>query len=178
MKKFIATAAFILAFSVVASAQNADHPYHVQGYFFGAAGATSPATLQVGGGGEGFVYKGLGVGGEVLYSARVSDISVREWIGSANVSYHFLPGPNNSKLDPFVTGGYTFFTRPNTGLGIANGGNIGAGINIWLKKHTALRLEVRDIVGGRNLSVDFEPASTTYLEPQNLVAFRIGATFR
>jgi hypothetical protein len=50
--------------------------------------------------------------------------------------------------------------------------------DIWLKKHAALRLEVRDTVGGRNLSVDCEPGGNYYTAPQNVVGFRIGLTFR
>lgn len=36
MKKLIATAVLLLMTSTLASAQNADHPYHVEGHLFAA----------------------------------------------------------------------------------------------------------------------------------------------
>jgi hypothetical protein len=181
MKKLIATAGLLLVVPMLASAQNADHQYNGQGYLFFAEGATGPATFHFGGGGEGFVYKGLGLGAELEHSAGWSSgTSLGTWIGSADVSYHFGASTKNRKLEPFVTGGYTFFfirgISPSTDF--ANGGNFGCGVNIWLKKHAALRLEIRDSVGGRNISIDYEPWGTSYLAPQHLVSFRIGVTFR
>ena len=179
MKKLIARAALLLLVPTLASAQDADHQYQGQGYLFIGAGPTSSPTFHFGGGGEGFVYKGLGLGGELEHSTQFWEgASLGTWIGSGDVSYHTRPSTKNRKLEPFVIGGYTFFVRPGLGLGIANGGNFGCGINIWLKEHTALRLEVRDTFGGRSTSVQYESGYTTYTMPQHLVSFRLGLTFR
>ncbi len=56
--------------------------------------------------------------------------------------------------------------------------NTGVGMNIWLMLHAALRLEIRDDIGGRDLSAEFEPEGTYYLRSQHLVGFRIGVMFR
>jgi hypothetical protein len=169
MKKLNATAALLLVVPMLASAQNADHQYHGQGYLFIAGGTTGPAG---GGGGEGVDNKGIGVGGEFVKAAS----PFGEFIGSANVYYHFGPSTKNRKLEPFVTGGYTFFYVP--GVGPASGGNFGAGANIWLQKHVALRPEIRDTIGGRDISIDYESGGNSYTAPQNVVSFRIGVTFR
>jgi hypothetical protein len=184
---------------MLASAQDADQQYHGQGYFFFAGAASSPCfatggsnscssleragsttALQFGGGGEFLVGKGLGFGGELLSSRQSWEgATLDTWIGSFNVSYHFGSSTKKRKLEPFVTGGYTFFYVPNIGFGPDSGGNFGAGLNIWLLRHTALRLEIRDDIGGRHLSAEFEPEGTYYLRSsQHLVGFRIGVTFR
>lgn len=60
---FVILMAVLLPFA--AAAQNKE--YRGQGYVFVAPGTASEigATLHIGGGGEGLIYKGLGVGGEV-----------------------------------------------------------------------------------------------------------------
>ena len=172
MKKLIATAALLLLVPMLASAQNADHVYHAEGYAFVADEATvGPAG---GGGGEGLFSNGLGLGGEFVKAGS----PFGEYIASANVSYHFGPSRKNRKFEPFVTGGCTFFSVPDTDQPIAIGGNFGVGVNIWVKKHAALRLEVRDTIGGRSISIDYEPSGNSYTAPQNVVGFRIGMTFR
>ncbi len=188
MKKLIARAALLLLVPMLASAQDANHQYHGQGYFF-YAGAASSARIgvlsssnspQFGGGGEYLVDKGLGFGGELLRSTQSFEgATLDSWIGSVNVSYHFGSSTKKRKLEPFVTGGYTFFYVSSIGFPHDNGGNFGAGLNIWLERRTALRLEIRDDVGGRDLSEEFEPGETYYLRSsQHLVGFRIGVTLR
>jgi hypothetical protein len=197
MKTLIATVALLLMVPALASAQDADHQYHGQGYWFfaGARSGTgsfqsgssttslpswsTTASRQYGGGGEFLVDKGLGFGGELLSSTQSWEgATLGTWIGSVNVSYHFGSSTKKRKLEPFVTGGYTFFYVSNIGFGPDSGGNFGAGLNIWLLRHTALRLEIRDDIGGRDLSAEFEPEGTYYLRSQHLVGFRIGVTFR
>jgi hypothetical protein len=176
MKELVATVALLLYVPLLALAQNADHSYHGEGYLFYGEGASNTPASQWGGGGEWLVIKGLGLGGELEYSTQFSN-GVPMWIGSTNVSYHYGPTPKSSKVEVFVTGGYTFFSVPGTDLPHANGGNFGAGLNAWLTKHAALRLEIRDIIGGRSSSVEYEPGGNYYTLPQNLVCFRIGVTF-
>lgn len=97
---------------------------------------------------------------------------------SVNASYNFLPDKKAPQFEAFVTGGFTRFSIPGIDLYPVNGVNIGCGANIWLTKHAALRLEFRDAIGGRSISVDFEPYGNFYTAPQNLVTFRVGVTFR
>src|SRR5262245_60231365 len=88
-----------------------------QGYFFVAPGTTSEggATLHIGGGGEGLVYKGLGVGGEIGYLGAARDLSGGIGIISPNVSYNFRNASKSGKFVPFVTGGYSLlFTGGQT----------------------------------------------------------------
>ena len=92
--------------------------------------------------------------------------------------YHFGPSQKNRKFEPFVTGGYTHFSIPNITLGPASGGNFGGGANIWLTKHAALRLELRDTIGGRSISEEFDSSGNFYTAPNNVASFRIGVTFR
>jgi hypothetical protein len=140
-----------------------------QGYLFFAPGVgnigSGSANVHIGGGGEAFIYKVLGMGAEIgpviplskpecgcvgrLYSAV--------GLGTANVSYHHWQSADR-KLEPFVTAGYSLFFR----AGLSHGFNAGAGANLWFSRKAALRLEVRDHHSWRRDSL----------------SFRIGATFR
>ena len=132
-----------------------------QGYAFFAPGVAAPgsiSTVQFGVGGEGLVYKGGGVGGELGYVAPSQSFGGGLGVLSANGSYNFS---RRKKLVPFVTGGYTLLFR----AGSANGVNFGGGINYWLRKRVGLRLEFRDQIF---------PA----LDGKNFLGFRIGLSFR
>src|SRR5437899_12321362 len=106
----------------------------------------SPLVLA----GRDLFYRGLGLGAEIGYVGQ-------DWsfgrdaigVGSADMSYHFLPKTNDGKVEPFLVGGYTVFFGQDTGTGsAANGFNFGGGVNIWLRKRAAMRLEVRDNAHG------------------------------
>ena len=132
------------------------------GYGFGAIGATSGdfghTTVHVGGGGERLFFKGLGAGGEIGYLTTYSSPGDGIGVASANVAYHFAkPG---QKLVPFVTGGVSLFFR----TGAAGGGNIGGGVQYWMKERVALRLEFRDHI----VSSD----------SPHFYGFRVGLAFR
>jgi len=58
---------------------------------------------------------------------------------SLDGSYHFF---NKKKIEPYVVGGYSPYYGDRTDT--QNGFNIGGGMNLWVAKHAALRLEVRD----------------------------------
>lgn len=112
------------------------------GYGFGAIGGTSgdfgQTTVHVGGGGEGLFYKGLGAGAEIGYLAPTRGVGDGFGVASVDVSYHFVqPG---RKLVPFVTGGFSLLFRN----GSSAGGNVGGGVQYWMKDRVALRLEFRD----------------------------------
>ena len=173
MKTLISTALLLIALSPSTSAQTSNSS-RGQGYLFFAPGVargnsrlsspepgkTTRAAVHIGGGGEGFVYKGLGVGAEIGAVGPLSDFSNYYFgVGSVNLSYHFLPSATERKLEPFVNLGYTLFFR----AGVTHGVNAGVGINRWLNKNVALRFEVRDNVEGGH---------------GHLIGFRIGVTLK
>jgi len=173
MKVFTSVASVLLIFSSSALAQEPNRS-RGQGYFFFAPGignigpeSGNQLDIHVGGGGEGFIGKGLGVGAELgPISAKNAGIYYpsQTWfnqaigLGSANLSYHFLPSTIDRKFEPFVTAGYSLFFRHGT----FNGCNVGGGVNVWMNKNVALRFEDR-----------FH--SALY---HHFAGFRIGMTFR
>ena len=173
MKKLLLSAIFLLVLSPSARAQEAEHQYRVEGYGFGVYESLESGPGWGGGfGGEAFVYKGLGLGGDLAIAAPF-----QERILSLNVSYS-ARSANGNRFEPFATGGFTHFSVGNLGPPPANGGNFGGGANFWLTKHVALRVEVRDTIGGRSLSIEYEPAGNSYAAPNNVLNLRIGVTFR
>jgi hypothetical protein len=144
-----------------ALAQKRDMP-RGWGYGFGAIGSSSGdfghTTVHVGAGGEGLFYKGLGAGAEIGYLAPTRSLGDGFGVASVNVAYHFVkPG---RKLVPFVTGGYSLLFRN----GSSSGGNIGGGVQYWMKDRVALRFEFRDHI----ISSD----------SPHFYGFRVGLAFR
>ena len=131
------------------------------GYVFAGAGASSGdfsrGYFQVGGGGEGLVGGGLGMGAEVGYLAPFSSGGNGIGLFSGGPSYHFNRG---SKVVPFVTGGYSAAFRNGAG----HGGHFGGGVHYWMKEHVGLRFEVRDHVFSS--------------DSPHLFQFRVGLSFR
>lgn len=130
----------ILGLAAAAAAQSSN------GYVFVAPGGVTccgntTTTLHLGGGGEGIIGKGFGAGVEIGALAPTRDYSSAIGAFSANGYYHFIHA-KDSKVDPFVTGGYTLFFRSGT----ANLGNFGGGLNYWFSRHAGARVEFRDHV--------------------------------
>jgi hypothetical protein len=169
MNKLIGTATLLLIAPVWASSQNADHPHFIQGYGF-VAGETT-GDFSGGAGVEGISSHGIGFGGEYAYRKIQWENQL-----SLNLFYHFGASTAKRRFEPFVTGGFTRLWKFNLGLTPAWGGNLGCGANIWVTKHVGVRLEARDTIGGRSLSIQYP--SLTYSEPNNVGSFRIGVTFR
>jgi hypothetical protein len=135
----------------------------IHGYLFAAPGANtegSPVTLHIGGGIDGRVYRGVGVGGEIGFLGPASSLRDSFGIFSVNTSYHFLTGAKSGKLAPFVSGGYSLFFRDGT----ANAVNFGGGVNYWFKDRVGLRVEFRDHVAPEY--------------PDHFLGVRIGISFR
>lgn len=182
MKRLIAIVASMLLAPALVVAQEAARPYRVQGYGFGAFGTASgtapgyahPLIDQLGFGGEGFLYKGLGVGGEAVWSHyRIYGSDQKTWIGSVDGSYHFGRHAPRGGVDPFLIGGpFVYSATSANGQDVEMGWNFGGGVNVWVAHHAALRFEVREHLNiGGNL-----PDNTGFDFPA--VAFRIGVTFR
>ncbi|HEX8185745.1 MAG TPA: hypothetical protein VF747_13360 [Blastocatellia bacterium] len=131
------------------------------GYLFGGVGGrdggNSNVLVNVGGGGEGIISNGFGVGGEVGYLTDTRSAGNGLGLASANLSYHFN---RSHKLVPFVTGGGSLAFRGDA----AGGANIGGGLHYWMSDHLGLRLEVRDFIFSS--------------DSPNTVIFRVGLSFR
>ena len=146
MRKLTMIGLLLMMIPALVNAQTSrEHRGYIYG--FGAPGASigdgdATATLHLGFGGERQVYKGLGAGGELGYFAPIQGMSAGIGIASGNGSYHFGSAGSTGKLDPFVTGGYSLAFRSD----VANGFNIGGGVNYWFKERVGVRVEVRDHV--------------------------------
>ncbi len=119
---------------------------HSNGYVFFAPGAIvggggGAMTFHLGGGGEGILGRGIGVGVE-LGALGPRAFSDALGVLSANGYYHFRHGKHH-KVDPFVTGGYSLFFRGGT----MNMYNFGVGANYWFSDRLGFRLELRDQLG-------------------------------
>ena len=112
------------------------------GYFFFGVGSTSEnsnAFINAGGGGEGLLYKGFGVGAEIGGLTPINNGNETIGLASVNVTGHFN---RTGKVDPFVTGGASLAFRN----GSSGGGNFGGGVHWWVKNRLGLRFEFRDHV--------------------------------
>ncbi len=159
MRTFFLAILAALLVPCLAAAQ-ADRPYTGHGYAFFAPGAVSPGgggIMHFGVGGEGRVYKGLAAGAEIGFAGPRQSLAEGIGIFSPNASYHFT---RDSKLIPFVTGGYSLAFRQGAGSAV----NFGGGVNYWFKPRLGLHLAFRDHVS---------PA-----ERAHLWGFRIGLSFR
>ncbi len=158
-------ASTFLAFSVAACAESTEKPfqYNGNGYTYFSAGACQHgyANIGGGGGGEGFLWRGLTIGGDLGYFNFPADYSSGYGVATVNVGYHFVDRKQPKKLDPYLDAtvlGAAF--RPGSGL--AGAGHIGGGVNYWFKERMALQTGVQlQVVGG-----------------EALVAFRVGLAFR
>ncbi|HSB10889.1 MAG TPA: hypothetical protein VLM38_15490 [Blastocatellia bacterium] len=165
MRRIIIGLIFLTLAHAVALAQTSSSSPRGWGYFVGGVGATagngsSTATFQVAGGGEGLLYKGLGLGAEVGYLAPFEGPGEGFGILSVNPSYHFRNASSSGRVVPFVTGGFSLGFRSGT----AGGGNFGGGVQYWMKDHVGLRVEFRDHIFSSDTPHFFQ--------------FRVGLSFR
>jgi hypothetical protein len=120
----------------------------IQPYVFAAPGGVSNGgtTLQLGGGVDVLLWKGLGASIEGGYLGPVEAMDDGIGIISANAFYQFGT-PTRRRVTPFVTGGYTLGFRSQA----VNAMNIGGGANYWISETLGLRFELRDhlpVLGG------------------------------
>jgi hypothetical protein len=179
MKKLITAAALLLMVPTLALAQNTDHQSRGLGYLF-VGSATNQMSMTAGFGGEGYVYKGLGIGVDLETAGwNKSNNGNPNWIGlgSADLSYHLFAKKAKGYAAPFVTGGYSLFFGQDTDSGtgsIAHGLNVGGGIDLFASKHLGVRFDVRYYGHGDHILW----ASFPNVAQLSLVSFRIGLTFR
>lgn len=115
--------------------------------------------VGVGGGAEGFVWRGLTLGGSAGYHYFVDDVGFG--LASLDVGYHFTDRKQPKRVDPFVS--FSPLGVAFAGGGVAGAGSIGGGINYWFKERLGLRTEVR-----------FQAVGVE----ESLFMFRIGFNFR
>jgi hypothetical protein len=169
MKTLLASAALLIIFPMVAPVQDADHPPRGEGYSFfglgtGAGSGAHPVVEHTGFGGEGFIYRGLGLSGEVGYAWWQGQDN---WTGTGSVDliYRFRRSASSAGAEPFILGGLTGYAHH----GVEAASNFGSGVNLWLNRHAALRWEVRDHVPGGGRTPGYY---------DHYVSFRVGMTFR
>jgi hypothetical protein len=136
----------LFAFTSLAHAQQGQsNSAKAWGYFFGAPGAAivdggeSEPILHFGGGVEGLVNGGFGIGAEIGYLAPFDGLG--DGIGAFSIGPLFAFG-REKQTAPFLTGGYTLFFRSGTASGVFFGG----GVNHWLGERIGIRIEGRDQV--------------------------------
>ena len=145
MRRFWGCICFFVLFSCLGFAQERDKP-RANYFFFAAPGVrhdTGSSTFGIGGGAEGYVYRGLGFGFDAGGINTSSTTGVRNWSGmlTLNCILNFNPA-DKSKFSPFVIVGTTAIS----GFDVPFGYNFGGGIQYWFHKHIALRVEFRDHV--------------------------------
>ena len=116
-----------------ASASEEDRVTTAYGYVVGAPGVAfsgggGEATMALGGGGEGLIKGGFGMGVDGGYTCLVRGPGGGIGYVSPSALYQFK---TSGKTNPFVLGGYTLAF----GGGVANLIHFGGGVNRWLSQH-------------------------------------------
>jgi hypothetical protein len=125
------------------NAHAGDKTHAGQAYAFFGAHATSGEfgdLLSAGVGGEGFLYRGLALGGDLAYAFPRTAASEGIGLLTVNPSYHFVNADRSNRFVPFVTGGYALAFRSGT----INLFNIGGGLTYWFSGRFGARFEVRN----------------------------------
>ncbi|HVN78256.1 MAG TPA: hypothetical protein VMW38_04605 [Terriglobia bacterium] len=170
MRKDLFLSFLVVLFSTIGAFSQPTQESHISkgyGYVYGGPGATiafcdcgNEATVAIGGGGEGLLKGGFGLGIDGGYFF-VPSVGAQYGIGlvSPSALYQFK---TRGKTNPFVLGGYTLAFRG----GVANLVHFGGGVNHWLGQHWGLRLEVRYLM------------SPQYPGEAGALQFRVGALIR
>ncbi len=122
-------------------------PTRGQGYTYFApthAGSDIGGAMSLGAGGEGFLSKGVAVGGDAGYLFKAGRLGNGIGLASANVSYHFQDLDPDGRWVPFVSGGYTLAFRSGVGHLV----NYGGGLTYWFRPHWGVRAEFRNHQNG------------------------------
>jgi hypothetical protein len=143
--------------------QGLETPKTGYGYAFFTPGVVigdgASPTVNIGGGAEGLIQRGLGASVDLsyLFFPR-SGFSAGFGMFSPGMVYQFR---TDRKTVPFVSGGYTLAFRQ----GIEHLAYAGGGFNHWFGNRWGMRFEVRDQIAPRDPEYNF-------------LQFRIGFLFR
>jgi opacity protein-like surface antigen len=141
----------VLSLLLMASSAGAQEVFNKpkrSGYLFFAPGAISvnvkiwkDASNEIGGGFEGYLYKGLGLGIDLGAMHVADDYSTKHWTGVVcfYTTYDFQRS-SAQKLSPFVVVGLTLVPQ----FMVGGGYHFGGGVKYWFSKRFGLRLEFRD----------------------------------
>lgn len=151
---------FLAALSTARAETATEQRYNGSGYVAAGVGTClhRVGNVNVVGGGDAFLYRGLSLGGELGYY-RFMENSPGFGVTTLNVGYHFVNRDRPGRVEPFVSAGVL---GAAFGGGAVGAGSLGGGINYWFHRRVALRLE------GRLYGMGDEA----------LVLFRIGMSFR
>lgn len=152
MYRLLFMAACLISFSLLAAAQSVPAYHAVGALGFGVNGRSDLQNQGFGkimsfsGAGEGYLYKGLAMGGDgqLVWPRDNSD----SYFGllSLGPSYHFDDRLNPRKIVPFVTGGYGLAFRD----GATSLYQLGGGVTYWPAPRVGLRFEYRYYDNTRN----------------------------
>ncbi len=139
--------------------------FNGHGYLFAGPGGLASngpttGTVHFGGGAEYFLARGVALGAELGYLGPTSKYGDGFGVLSANGAYHVVPSRKETKLTPFITGGYSLGFRH----GAMNMVNFGGGVTWWPSRKHGIRFEFRD---------HYQPTSDVHY-----FGFRVGWTFR
>ena len=129
-------------------AQSGGREYHGAGYVFWGPGAAvaccgAVGIAHLGAGGQGLLYKGLGIGVEGGYIHLLGNMNEGAGLASVNGLFQFGKARASRKTVPFLTAGYSLAFDSS---GVVHALNFGGGVNYWFRERRALLLEVRDYV--------------------------------
>ncbi len=133
------------------------------GYLFVAPGVVTccgggRGLVQVGGGAEGTIHRGLGANADAGYMFLTDRAGAGVVTLSAGPAYQFN---RSGKTVPFVTGGLSLAIAAGAGAAC----HVGGGVTHWMRPRWGLRFEVRDHI---------PPEFTN----SHLVLFRVGLAIR
>lgn len=152
-----------MAALLLQAAGPSEKPYRYNGsaYITAAFGACQHGVPNIGaaGGGEGFLWRGLTLGGEIGAYRFVERSGGAFGITTLNIGYSFADRNRRGRLEPFVNAGVLGMAF---GPGTAHAGGFGGGLNYWFHPKFGLRTE------GRAMGLPGEA----------LVMFRVGVSFR
>jgi hypothetical protein len=145
--RFLCISAVVFVIPMSASAQVQDAKWNAYAFLAPAMrsidGGKGRAYLHIGGGAEGFIYRGLSLCAEIGPGIPFSPGDHVYGLGSSNITYHFPAITTDRKMDPFLTGGYSLLFGNLSLSSNQSGYNAGGGANFWLLRRAATRLEFR-----------------------------------
>ncbi len=147
MKKMGILTCILAVLSLTANAQEFKKPKR-SGYFFVAPGAIAvnamgggEPSVAFGGGYEGFLYRGLGIGVEFGGLYVHDESSTKHWaaVFSPILTYDFQRSATQ-KISPFVVLGAYMASE----FQVCCGATFGGGVKYWMTDRFGLRFEFRD----------------------------------